>query len=301
VAFAFGFMIGRFFNFGFVESLFLAVAFSPTSIGVVVRTLIDSDYLSSKPGAMMLTSAIFDDIIGIFLLSIVVSLATYNRFPPGSEVLLISAQIVLFVLIMIFLGLKLFPVIFQHVQKMHTKESIFSFVVLIALFCAYLAELFGLHAVIGAFLGGVLLSDIPLAKLEVVQKKVEGLAYGIFTPMFFVFIGLSVELSALRTTGSFTVLVIILALAGKLIGGCIGTKLIGFEWTDSFIFGIGMMPRAGVELVVIASGKKLGIICDEVFSSIVLMVVVSIIVSPFLLERAIRYKERRTMVSGQTG
>ncbi|KAF5419362.1 MAG: Kef-type K+ transport system, membrane component KefB [Candidatus Methanocomedens sp.] len=102
---------------------------------------------------------------------------------------------------------------------------------------------------------------------------------------------LSVNLGAAQTAGLFTVLVIVLALAGKLIGGFIGSKLIGFEFHDSLIFGIGMMPRAGVELVVIAVGKDMGLITDEVFSAIVLMVVVSIIVSPILLKFVIQINE----------
>lgn len=291
-AFAFGFMLGNIYGFGFVESLFMAVAFSPTSISVVVKTLIDADYLSSKPGTLMLTSAIFDDIIGLFLLSIVVSMATLKQFPSASNMLMIAGKIIAFITIMIILGWKVFPRLFDHIQKMHTKEALFSFVLLIALFSAYLSEIFGLHAVIGAFFGGVLLSDLPLAKIENVQKKISGIAYGFFTPLFFAFIGLSVRTEVLFTAGTFTALVIILALAGKLLGGFIGTRIIGFNSKDSLIFGIGMMPRAGVELVVIAIGKELGLISNEVFSAIVLMVVASIILSPFLLEMSIRYKEK---------
>jgi Kef-type K+ transport system membrane component KefB len=289
-AFGFGFLLGLVFNFGLLQSIFMGVAFSPTSIGVVVKTLIDFDYLSSRPGTMMLTSAIFDDIIGIFLLSIVATMATYNQVPSGMQMFIIAAKLVGYMLIMIFLGLKVFPRLFTYVQKMHVKESIFAFVVIIALFSAYLAELFGLHAVIGAFIGGVLLSDIPLAKIRDVQSKVSGLAYGIFVPIFFAFIGLSVELEFVKTAGIFAVLVVVLALLGKLVGGFIGTRLIGFDYHDSLVFGLGMMPRAGVELVVLSVGKSMGIIGDEVFSAIVLMVVVSIVVSPILLKVAIMSK-----------
>ncbi len=292
VAFGFGFILGQAFELGFIQSFFMGVAFSPTSIAVVVKTLIDADYLSSRPGSMMLTSAIFDDIIGIFLLSVVTSLAIYNHFPSGMQLLGILANIIIFILVIGIIGLKLYPRIFQQVQKMHTKESIFAFVIIIALFSAYLGEVFGLHAVIGAFFGGVLLSEIPLAKLENVQKKVGGLAYGIFTPIFFAFIGLSMELSVLFTAGKFTIMVLILALSSKLIGGWIGTKLIGFDWKDSLVFGVGMMPRAGVELVVIAIGKDLGIISQEMFSAIVFMVVASIIISPIALDKAIKYRDK---------
>ena len=289
-AFGFGFLLGLVFNLGLLQSIFMGVAFSPTSIGVVVKTLIDFDYLSSRPGTMMLTSAIFDDIIGIFLLSIVATMATYNQVPSGMQIFLIAAKLVGYVLIMIFLGLKVFPRLFTYVQKMHVKESIFAFVVIIALFSAYLAEVFGLHAVIGAFIGGVLLSDVPLAKIRDVQSKVSGLAYGIFVPIFFAFIGMSVELEFVKTTGIFAVLVVVLALLGKLLGGFIGTRLIGFDYHDSLVFGLGMMPRAGVELVVISVGRNMGVIGDEVFSAIVLMVVVSIVVSPVLLKIAIMSK-----------
>ncbi len=291
VPFLLGYLLGQAFGFGFLESLFMGVAFSPTSIGVVVKTLIDLKYLSSRPGSIMLTSAIFDDIIGIFILAIVVTIATINQLPSGMQLLLIAGKLAGFMVIIAVMGLKVYPWLFNLVHRMHVKEGIFAFVIMVALFSAYLAEVFGLHAVIGAFIGGALLSDIPFAKIESVQRKVSGLAYGIFVPIFFAFIGLSMDLGAAQTAGFFTVLVIVLALVGKLIGGFIGSKLIGFEFHDSLIFGIGMMPRAGVELVVISVGKDMGLITDEVFSAIVLMVVVSIIVSPILLKFVIQINE----------
>ncbi|ABE52589.1 cation:proton antiporter [Methanococcoides burtonii] len=292
VAFSFGVAIGVYFHLSVLESIFIGVAFSPTSIGVVVRILIDMDYLSSKPGSMMLTSAIFDDIIGIFLLSIVVTMATYEQFPSGVQVLIILLKMVAFVAIMFFLRKWVFSRLFDQIHKMHVKESIFAFVIVIALFSAYLAEVFGLHAVIGAFIGGVMLSDVSHAKIEHVQSKVTGLAYGFFVPIFFAFIGISLNIGTLQTIGLFSVLVVVLALLGKLLGGFLGCRLIGFDNYDSLIFGVGVMPRAGVELVLISIGKEMGIIGDEVFSAIVLMVAVSIFVSPLLLKKAIQFKNR---------
>ncbi|MCM1987474.1 cation:proton antiporter [Methanococcoides seepicolus] len=292
VAFSFGAALGAYFHLSVLESVFIGVAFSPTSIGVVVRTLIDMDYLSSKPGSMMLTSSIFDDIIGIFLLSIVVTMATYEHFPSGVQVLIILLKMVAFVAIMFFLRKWVFSRLFDQIHKMHVKESIFAFVIVIALFSAYLAEVFGLHAVIGAFIGGVMLSDVPHAKIEHVQSKVTGIAYGIFVPIFFAFIGISLNIASLQTIGLFSILVVVLALSGKLIGGFLGGRLIGFDNYDSLIFGVGVMPRAGVELVLISIGKEMGIIGDEVFSAIVLMVAVSILVSPVLLKKAIQFKNR---------
>lgn len=292
VAYSFGFLLGRAFHLGFIQSLFMGVAFSPTSIGVVVRTLIDVNYLSSKPGAVMLTSAIFDDIIGIFMLTVAVTIAAFDKLPTGMQLLMIAIKLGGFMVIMGLLGYMVLPMLFNLIHRMHVKESLFAFVVIVALFCAYLAEVFGLHAVIGAFIGGTVLSNVPFAKIEDVQRKVSGLSYGILVPMFFAFIGISVDIDAVKTAGLFTALVIVLALSGKLIGGFIGTKIIGFDHYDSLIFGIGVMPRAGVELVVLSVGKKAGIITGEVFSAIVLMVAVSIMVSPTLLKFAIEFKRR---------
>ncbi|MHC1756744.1 MAG: cation:proton antiporter [Methanosarcina sp.] len=291
-AFAFGFMIGMIFNFTFLQSLFMAVAFSPTSIGVVIRTLIDLNYLSSRPGIVMLSSAILDDIIGIFLLSVVVTFARFNRAPSVLSVLTIAGKILLFLLIMYILGKYFFPRLFEYAQKMHAKEAVFSLVVMVALFSAYLAEYFELHATIGAFIGGILISEIPLARIQDVQSKVEGLAYGILIPLFFAFIGFSIDLYALGNAGIFALMVIFFALSGKLIGGFIGSKAIGFDFYESFIFGVGVMPRAGVELVVLTIGRELGIIDQEIFSAIVLMVVVSILISPSALKFAIQTERK---------
>ncbi|MGM0770464.1 MAG: cation:proton antiporter [Halobacteriota archaeon] len=297
MAFSAGFLLGMYFHFSTLTSVFMGVAFSPTSIGVVVRTLIDMDYLSSKPGSMILTSSIIDDIIGIFLLSIVVTMATYGQFPSALQILFILFKIVAFVAIMVIFRFFFFPKLFVYVNKMHIKESIFAFVIMVALFSAYLAEVFGLHAVIGAFIGGVMISDISHAKIEHVQSKVTGVAYGIFVPIFFAFIGMSVDLATLQTVGMFSLAVVFLALGGKLIGGFAGGRLIGFDNYDSLIFGVGVMPRAGVELVLISIGKEMGIIGDDIFSAIVLMVAVSIFVSPVLLKMVIQSKKRTKSIN----
>ncbi|MBE0521842.1 MAG: cation:proton antiporter [Candidatus Methanoperedenaceae archaeon] len=286
-----GFLVARVFGFGLLESLFMGVAFSPTSIGVTVKTLIDLDYLSSRVGSMILSSAILDDIIGIFMLSVFATFATLNQLPSILHILIITGKLVLFILIMFLLGWKIYPVIFNYIHRMHVKESIFSFVVMIALLSAYLATLFGLHSVIGAFIGGLLLSNIPFAKIEGVQDKVSGLAYGILVPFFFAFIGLSIDTGTL-ITGYFTVFVVATAIIGKLVGGFIGSRIVGFGNYDSLFFGAGMIPRAEVGLVILAVGKSAGIVSIEMFSAIVFMVVSSIIVSPVLLKLVTMMKEK---------
>lgn len=292
-AFVFGFAFGRIFNFSFIESLFLGVAFNPTSIAVVIGTLMDLNYLSSRPGTAMLSSAFLDDIIALFFVSVVVNFVRLNRVPPVLVILLIAGKILLFLLIMYILGNYLFPRLFIYAGKMNAKEAVFSLVIVIALFSAYLAELFELHSSIGAFTGGILLSEIPLAKLPDIQSKVDGLAHGILIPIFFAFIGFLIDPYILKNAGSFTLLIILVALFAKLAGGFMGSKVIGFDFYESLVFGIGVMPRAGVELVILTIGRELQIINQEVFSAMILMVVISILISPACMKWAIQARKRK--------
>lgn len=294
IVFGLGFLVAKMFGFGLLESFFMGVVFTPTSIGVTVKTLIDFDYLSSRAGALILSSAILDDIIGIFTLSIFVTIATLNQLPSAVYFMIIIGKLVLFLLIMFLLGSKVYPVLFNYIHRMHVKESVFAFVVMIALSSAYLASLLGLHVVIGAFIGGLILSNIPFAKIEDVQEKVSGLAYGFLVPFFFVFIGMSIDTGTVKTAGLFTFFVIVMAIIGKLAGGFIGSRIVGFNFHDSLIFGAGMIPRAEVGLVMVAVGKSVGIVSNEMFSAIVLMVVSSIVISPLLLKLAIGMKEKQT-------
>lgn len=291
-AFIFGFAVGRFFNFTNLESFFMGVAFCPTSIGIVLRTLIELNYLSSRPGIVMISSAVLDDILGVFFLSVLVIFARFNRVPLITEILLIAGKIVIFLFIMHFLGKYVFSGVFGFAQRMHVREAVFSSVIVLALFSAYLANSFELHSSIGAFIAGILISEIPLAKLPDIQSKISGLAHGFLIPLFFAFIGILIDLPTLQITEIFLFLIIFAALAGKLIGGFIGSKIIGFDFYESLIFGIGVMPRAGIELVILTTGRRLGIINQEIFSVMVLMVVISIFISPLLLKYVIQKKRQ---------
>ncbi len=293
IPFIFGFLLGLVFNFTFLESLFIGAAFCPTSIGASVRVLVDLKYLSTKVGSAVLSAAILDDVIAIFTLAVLTQIALYSKISFG-QILTMGGKLVTFIFIMVVLGLHILPKLFKYIQKMHVEEAIFTGVIVVALFSAFLADELGLHAAIGAFLGGLLLSTLPFAKIRDVKDKVSGFSYGVFVPIFFVFIGLSVDLDALIAAGLFTALLIILALAGKVIGGFIGSKIVGFNSHDSLIFGVGMMPRAEVGVVIISIGKSMGGIGSDIFSAIVLMVAISLIVTPIALKYTIRLKNSLT-------
>ena len=112
-------------------------------------------------------------------------------------------------------------------------------------------------------------------------------------PIFFAFIGFLIDPYILKNAGNFTLLIILAALSGKLVGGFIGSKVIGFDFYESLIFGVGVMPRAGIELVILTMGRELQIISQDTFSAMVLMVVVSILISPACMKQVIQARQRK--------
>ncbi len=290
-AFIFGFFLGMIFNLTYLQSLLLAAVFIPTGIGVTTKALIDLNYLSTRPGSLIVSSSIFGDIAALLIVPVIVTLAITGDIPTGNQFIGILAQFMLFIIIISILGSKVFPLLFKYVQRMHTRESVFAFVITAALFSAYLAEILGMHGIIGAFIAGAFLSNVPLAKSKSVQNSVKSIGYGIFIPIFFVYIGISFNFDAMDVTSPLTLLIIVFALAAKLIGGFLGSKVAGLDTYDSFIFATGVMPRAGVELVIISIAKDLNIIGDEIFSAIVLMIAVSVIVTPVALKYAIKLQK----------
>ncbi|MCD5425405.1 MAG: cation:proton antiporter [Methanosarcinaceae archaeon] len=294
IPFSFGFLLGMLFNFEFITCLFIGVVFTPTSIGVTARTFMDFGYLSRKASSITLNASILADIMALIMLTIILQINIAPEFSI-THILIVGMYVIVFFIIMYIIK-KILPLFFKYIQKMHVKESIFAHVIIVALLSAYLAKIFGLHGSIGAFIGGVIVSSIPIAKIKDVQDKVSGISYGIFIPFFFVYIGLSFDFSVIEDRGLFIVLFTTLALLGKIIGGFIGSKIAGFNSYDSLICGIGCMPRAGIGLMIATVGRDVGIIGMEIFSAIILMVVVSVMATPLFLKYAINLEKRNDLL-----
>ncbi len=282
VPFAGGILLGSAFGMTLAEQLFIGTALSITSIGVSVRTLIDLKKLSTRLGATIVGAAVIDDVIGIFLLAMISTVGAQQQFSTGAFILTVGAGIA-FLVLFTGIGKKVLPGFFDLARKTKTHEMLYSITIIIAILSAYLSHLAGLHYGIGAFFAGLILGG-RIRNDRSLFDSLNDFAFGFFVTFFFAYIGVLFDLSGNLLITSFTVLIIIVALAGKILGGFIGS-VGSFTKMEALIIGIGMSPRGGIELIVANVALTAGIIGAELFSSVVIVVIVTIILTPIAMKK----------------
>jgi Kef-type K+ transport system membrane component KefB len=151
---------------------------------------------------------------------------------------------------------------------------------------ALAAELVGgVAAITGSFLAGLMFSRTQ-DKIEI-ESKIRSLAYGFFVPIFFISIGLTIDLGSLKPSSLTPFIVItLIAIVGKILGAGLGSRIGGFNWKEATQFGIGMTSRGEVGLIIAQVGITEAILNNELFSSLVGMVLVTTILTPPMLRAA---------------
>lgn len=282
-----GWAIGALFGFERNESIFLGLTLAATSVSISAQTLMEMKVLRSRVGLSLLGAAVFDDILVILLLSLFFALAGGG----GSllDVALILGRMILFLSLSIAFGLFLLPGVVRWVRKQPVSQNTLTLAVIIMLFYGLAAELVGsMAAITGAFLAGLMFSRT--AERENLEPRISALAYGFFVPIFFVDIGLEVNLGSLQSGLWFVLTIILVAILSKILGAGLGAKLGGLTWPESWQVGTGMISRGEVGLIVAAVGAQAGVLSQEVLSAIIAVVIVSTLVTPpalrFLLNQS---------------
>ncbi len=281
------------------SAVFVGLCISITALPVAIRILMDLGMLNSKLGKMLVASVITDDVTALVILAIVLRTSESSDALAG----LLDA---LFVLVKVgaFVGVILvadkfitmqskklvtpMPIALRKVLAvLRGKESLFALTILSVLLFAGFAEWLGLHFVVGTFFGSLLLSKEIMGKsnFESVEKAASTVTFGFLAPIFFAFIGLNFLLGSLVDWG-FVAVVMVISIAGKIVGGFSGAKLANLSNKDSFALGIGMNGRGIMELVIASIGLSYGLINVEIFSTLVLMAIITTMLTPVLLKRA---------------
>ena len=163
------------------------------------------------------------------------------------------------------------------------RESLLILGVMIALIFSITAENIGLSIIIGAFIAGIVLGQLHYFKgLKDFTSTVGGV---FFIPVFFVTVGMTFDFAAFLSIGGFASLLLFVAIVGKLVGCSLGAKLTKFENRESIATGVAMIPRAGIELILVKLGLDYGIINTEIASAIVVMVILTTLISPSALAK----------------
>ncbi len=289
-----GTLLGMFFtpegasSTSMIENVFIGTILTATSVSITVETLTELGKLNCKVGNTILAAALIDDVLGLIVLTIVTSLG------GGDEnigfVLLKILLFFIFVGLVALLGRKFFTWYENRTSRNLRRYPILAFVLCLGM--AYLAEeVFGVSDIIGAFAAGMIIGSTP--KSEYVASKFSPLSYLLLTPIFFANIGIKVVLPDMTTSLIiFTVLLIVIAIATKLIGCGLGAKLVKFTNKESFQVGIGMVCRGEVALIVANKGVAMGIMPPLFFGPIIIMIVACTIFTPIALKLAFRDKDK---------
>jgi Kef-type K+ transport system membrane component KefB/nucleotide-binding universal stress UspA family protein len=267
--------------------LFLGTAMAISAVPVIAKILMDLEVLKRNIGTIIMGAAIVDDIAGWTILSVLIGMQTKGSL----DMLAVSVAIlstITFIAGALLVGVRAVRRLMRWAdERVQIEEAHLTAVMIITLTCAAITEKIGIHAVFGAFIAGVVLAQSPRVRANALEK-LAGVVHGVFTPVFFAFVGLRVDLTRLSDLGLVGA-VIGVACAGKLIGCTLGGLLGRLRWWEAVSIGIGMNARGGMELIIALVGLTSGILSSEVYSSLVLMAMVTSLMAPPLLKWAFRH------------
>lgn len=260
-----------------IESIFLGLLLSATSVSISVQALKEMNKLKSKEGTTILGAAVIDDILVIIALAFVMS------FAGGDANLgMVVLKKVAFFAIAILLAWKVVPWVLKKFAPLRVSEAVISAGLIICFVFALLAEYAGIAGIIGAYIAGV---SISLTKYKhEVFEKVETISYSIFVPVFFTSIGVTAEFAGITQNIGLIVILSILAILTKLIGSALGARLAGFSWGSSLGVGAAMVSRGEVALIIAAMGLESALLSKDMFAIIVIVILVTTIVTPPMMK-----------------
>lgn len=274
------------------HALFFGLLFCATSVSISVQTLKDMNQLSSREGTTILGAAVVDDVLVVVLLAVMMSLLGAGA--GDVSIGLLIGKKALFFLIIAFAGWWLVPRIMKWMAPLRVTETVITAGLIVCFAFSYFAEWMGVAGIIGAFAAGIAISQTNF-KHEV-ETKLEPIAYSIFVPVFFVSIGLNVTFDGVGSQILLIVVISLIAIITKWIGGGAGARLTGFDRSSSMAIGAGMISRGEVALIIASTGLTSGLLDPEYFTSVVIMVIITTLVTPPLLKITFARKKGETRV-----
>lgn len=318
VPFVFGYFLTIAWGYPYKEALLVGAALTATSIAITVKVLKDIGRCNTNESGILIGAAVIDDVLGLIVLAIVLGLLGGEGLNP-MEISIIAIKSIGFWLAMTLFGVYVMARVINYLCPRnecgaHLNASTLPYITIDGDHCklrcngmqeasilamcfgfAYVAGVAGLAPILGAFAAGMSVAE---TKIMYTIHEVTGKINFLMAPLFFVVIGAYVDLTGL-TTGSlaFAFLLILLAMVGKIIGCSIPVLLINKDMRQAILVGIGMMSRGEVGLIIAGIGATSGIFSREVFSAVVLMVVITTIVTPIVLTEAYkRLSDGRSLV-----
>lgn len=278
-----GIAVARLFGLGWAESVFVGTILTATSVSISAQTLMELKALRSKEGATIIGAAVIDDVLGVIILSLVIAFSMVGGGGARDVAVTVLAMAGFFV-ISILLGMKYLEKATKWVCKVPASQALMAFVLAVTFFYAWAAEYLGqVAAITGSYIAGVLFARTKFK--EKIDESIHPITYSMFVPVFFVSIGLRANGRELGGEVLLTILIVFVAIVAKVLGCAIGARAAGFSSIESTRVGVGMISRGEVGLIVASVGLTYGIIEQDLFSMMIIMVLVTTMITPLLLRR----------------
>ncbi|KOY77666.1 hypothetical protein RZ71_05000 [Apilactobacillus kunkeei] len=285
------YLICRYFQLSIVESAFIGIVFAATSVSISVAVLEEMHELKSAAGITILAAAVADDIISIVLLSVSIPVLGVGRGHGNSDALfLIILQIVFF--LFLWLCYKIITLLINTLDVDPAKAGVYSF--LLCLFLAGTAEMVRLSAVTGAFFAGIIISQTKFK--AVLTSRLKSLGTLLPIPIFFVSIGVDMQINGIYKHFLMFVILTVLAVVTKFLGAFIGAKLSRIDLANSVEIGAGMISRGEVGIVIAQAGLSSHFISTSYYSTLIAVIVVTTILAPLILKPVVLWKRKRESV-----
>lgn len=277
VPFVLGFAVMRWFGHPPLLAVFVGATLTATSVGVTARVLADLGRLQDAAAKVVLGAAVVDDILGLIILAVVTGIAQTGSVSVAT-VGLLSGKAVAFLVVAILLGVRLAPMLLRWISRMHARGTLIVYSVVFAVALAALADLIGLATIIGAFAAGLVLATTE--RREHIEDRIKPVA-DLLVPVFFVAVGMKVHPAVLNPFGQdaqfgVAMLLTAVALASKLAAGLVVYRRGVRRWPVA----VGMVPRGEVGLIFAGAGLAAGVIAEDLYSALVVVVMLTTFAAP---------------------
>jgi len=278
VPFLVGLGIGIYFGYDLMPALFIGVIFISSSVAVVVPALHANNLFVTRVGKTIMGTAVITDILSLILLSVFL-----QKIEPTTSMPL--PMFYGFLFISLVLLRYLIPKLHNFIQYLSSKTDAFErevrLVFAIMIGTVVLFEILGLHAVIAGFFAGFVLSSS--IKSDVLKEKIHALAYGVFIPVFFVIVGVNMDIGLLLENNGalmFTIAIVLGSVLAKFASGYLAGMASGFTKISSAFSGVAITPSLSTTLAAVFTGFSVGIINSDILTAMIVLSIVTTLIAP---------------------
>jgi len=284
-----GYFLSALFGYGFIESTFIAVSLTATSIAITANVLREMNKLNTQVAKAIIGAAVVDDVLSLLALSIAVQ--TAHGHVDLLKILIVAAKATGFLVGAMLMA----PFINKFFTKLDGQELAKKFpdflFITAVMFCflfASIAEIIGLSAIVGAFLAGAIF-EVDLKNSKDLKEGAEYL-HIIFGAIFFISLGILVNITELTfSIVPFLAVLLIVAVLTKVIGCGLASRIMGFTRVESIAIGFGMSPRGEVAMIVGLIGLTSRVISQDIYVSIMVMSLVTTIITPVVIRNYLKW------------